>query len=291
MLKRQDIRIRDPFIVADAEQGMYYMYGTTDDNTWSGPGTGFDAYRSRDLEQWEGPFEAFKPEQGFWADRHFWAPEVYAYRDAYYMFASFKAEDKCRGTQVLRAESPLGPFRPLTDRPVTPLDWECLDGTLYIDENGAPWMVFCHEWLQVRDGKMCAIQLSEDLREAVSEPVVLFSASEAPWTVAGGDSKDVYVTDGPFLYSNEAGELHMIWSSGAAHGYAIGISHSASGDIRGPWVHEAEPLFAEDGGHGMLFRTLDSGEMMLAMHAPNKLPNERPVFIPMGLSGGMLSRR
>ena len=30
MIKRQDLRIRDPFILTDKENGCYYMYGTTD---------------------------------------------------------------------------------------------------------------------------------------------------------------------------------------------------------------------------------------------------------------------
>ena len=37
------------------------------------------------------------------------------------------------------------------------------------------------------------------------------------------------------------------------------------------------PLFARDGGHGMLFRTLD-GELLLSIHQPNVLPAERPHF-------------
>ena len=30
MLKREEIRIRDPFIFTDTENKCYYMYGTTD---------------------------------------------------------------------------------------------------------------------------------------------------------------------------------------------------------------------------------------------------------------------
>ena len=30
MIKRQDLRIRDPFILTDFENKCYYMYGTTD---------------------------------------------------------------------------------------------------------------------------------------------------------------------------------------------------------------------------------------------------------------------
>ena len=30
MIKREEIRIRDPFIYTDRENNCYYMYGTTD---------------------------------------------------------------------------------------------------------------------------------------------------------------------------------------------------------------------------------------------------------------------
>lgn len=288
MPHRREIKIRDPFVLTDHERQVYYLYGTTDLNPWEGAAEGFDVYRSEDLEQWEGPFPAFRPDNGFWADTQYWAPEVYAYGGQYVMFASFKAEGASRGTQVLAADHPLGPFRPFSERPVTPPDWECLDGTLYVDEAGIPWMVFCHEWLQVTDGTMCVIRLSADLKEAVEEPTVLFRASEAPWSVGG--ERNQYVTDGPFLYRNAANELLMLWSSGSAGGYAIGIARSTSGSVLGPWVQEPEPLFDRDGGHGMLFRTLQ-GELMLAIHSPNVQPLERAVFFPIEERNGTLTLR
>jgi len=137
-IRRQDIQIRDPFVLPMAEEGCYYLFGTTDRNAWDGPGTGFDTYRSRDLETWEGPFPAFRPEPGFWATTQFWAPEVHRYRGRFYLFASFKAPGVCRGTEILVADSPLGPFRPHSRGPVTPPQWECLDGTLVIDDAGKP---------------------------------------------------------------------------------------------------------------------------------------------------------
>jgi len=83
-----------------------------------------------------------------------------------------------------------------------------------------------------------------------------------------------YVTDGPFLYRTTAGKLLMIWSSFGAGGYATGIAVSASGKVRGPWTQVPEPLFATDGGHGMIFRRFD-GQWMLTLHQPNRSPDER----------------
>ncbi|WP_067843536.1 glycoside hydrolase family 43 protein [Amphibacillus sediminis] len=280
MLNTDEIRIRDPFVFVETETSTYYLFGTTDENVWNGKASGFDFYTSKDLTNWNGPFPAFRPEQTFWADRHFWAPEVHYYRGSYYMLASFKAAQACRGTQILKADQPAGPYYPISDQPVTPRDWECLDGTLYVDQDQQPWLVFCWEWLQVGDGKMCALRLSEDLRTSIGKPICLFSASEADWPRPVNKKTDQFVTDGPFLYY-ENGQLSMLWSSIAEHGYAIGVSRSVSGEIQGPWQHERQVLIEKDGGHGMLFQTLEK-EWMLAIHAPNQSPNERPTFINVG---------
>ncbi|MEH7254037.1 glycoside hydrolase family 43 protein [Neobacillus niacini] len=277
MLIKNDIRIRDPFILTDEDSNCYFLYGTTDQNVWEGTGVGFDAYRSSDLENWDGPYPVFRPTSEFWGDQHFWAPEVYYYQDQYYMFASFKADGKCRGTQILVSELPLGPFSPLSEHPVTRGDWECLDGTLFIDEREEPWIIFCREWLQVQDGEMWAQRLSLDFKNAIGEPVLLFKASEAPWTVPVRGEKD-YISDGPYLFRSLNGELQMLWSSKSNHGYAVGVALSATGDLLGPWIQDPKPLLDEDGGHAMLFRTF-TGELKLALHSPNRSPNERPVFL------------
>jgi arabinan endo-1,5-alpha-L-arabinosidase len=269
MLLRQNINIRDPFVLPVKEESLYYMFGTTASD-------GFDVYVSSDLEAWEGPFPAFRTSESFWADRDFWAPEVHAYLGKYYLLASMKAEGLCRATQVFVADHPKGPFVPHSKGPVTPAKWECLDGTLFIDEEGMPWMVFCHEWLQVQDGEMCAVRLTKDLSAAVGEPILLFRASEAPWAVSVRNPGE-YVTDGPWLYRN-GGELRMLWSSFGKEGYATGVARSASGRIAGPWRQDAEPYFAKDGGHGMLFATF-AGDRQLSIHQPNISPSERPIFI------------
>ncbi|MUT64558.1 hypothetical protein [Paenibacillus sp. NEAU-GSW1] len=54
-----------------------------------------------------------------------------------------------------------------------------------------------------------------------------------------------------------------------------------------PWTQDAETLFPQDGGHGMLFRTFE-GKLMLTMHAPNQQPLERAVFIEVEERDGTL---
>jgi GH43 family beta-xylosidase len=163
--------------------------------------------------------------------------------------------------------------------PVTPADWECLDGTFF-EEDGKPWMVFCHEWQQVGDGQICAMPLTADLKRAAGEPALLFRAGEAPWAFAlQGRAPGSYVTDGPFMYRAGNGSLFMLWSSYGKDGkYCIGIARSESGRLAGPWKQSENPLYSADGGHGMLFTSRD-GKLYLTIHRPNNTPYERPVFV------------
>lgn len=288
MLKNIDIHIRDPFVLPISAEQQYYLYGTTGAEAWTNSAQGTNYYTSSNLQEWEGPFLAFHPPTGFWADRNFWAPEVHAYRGRYYMFISLKAEGVCRGTQILAADSPHGPFLPISDRPVTPRDWECLDGTLFVDANDQPWIIFCHEWVQVGDGEICALRLSEDLESAVDSPRVLFQASEAPWAQEiNSKGRKGYVTDGPWMHRLANGELIMLWSSFGTGGYTVGMAKSDFGEILGPWQQLPEPLYAGDGGHCMVFRAFD-GQLFLAYHRPNPTPDERPYFVLLRENGSSL---
>lgn len=269
MLDIKDIHIRDPFILADPNARTYYLYANASNRTRGGKG--WECYTSRDLEHWTPPKTVFTPPGGFWADRDFWAPEVHRHKGKYYLFGTLSAAGAKRGTQILVADSPLGPFRPHSDRAATPHDWMALDGTLFL-EDGRPWMVFCHEWVQIRNGTMDAVRLSDDLSKPLGKPITLFAAADAKW--ARPFRKDGYVTDGPCLYRTKSGRLLMLWSSFCQTGYAVGIAHSASGKLAGPWRQDAKPLFDANGGHPMLFRT-HAGKLMLSLHAPNG-PAGRP---------------
>lgn len=280
------IHLRDPYILPVQADGLYYLYGTG----WRFPGgPGFMVYKSPDLVSWEGPYPAFTAPEGF-SSENYWAPEVHAYKGRYYMLATFmpRGEGAFRHTRILVSDRPEGPFSFLTSGPATPPDWFCLDGTLFVDDEGAPWLVFCHEWVQVVDGEVCAVRLSDDLTQAVGEPVLLFRASEAPWGQSHtGTEKKGGVTDGPFLHRTSDGRLLMLWSSFGEGGYKQAVAHSQSGTILGPWTQEDRPIYGEDGGHGMLFSRFD-GQLMLVLHQPNRGPLERPRLFEVAEEDGTL---
>lgn len=280
----KDVHISDPFILADPVSKKYYTYVQFVDQDRfpevdrSEPC--FYVLESEDLINWSRPEVCFR-KGDFWADKDYWAPELHIWKGKYYLISSFRAAGTFRRCQCLVADSPKGPFKPVSPKPVTPEGWHCLDGTLYVDRKGKPWMVFCHEWLQVNDGQICAIPLSDDLGSAVGDPIILFRASDGPWTSKNIKPGGGWVTDGPFLHRLKSGMLLMLWSSFSENGgYTTGYARSLSGDITGPWVQEQVPLYAMDGAHSMLFRTF-GGQLMMSLHCPNRHADKRILLFEM----------
>lgn len=280
---------RDPFLLP--YDGRYYLYHRSDDDGRHG----ILCSVSEDLENWSKPVTVFPVTDGFHGIKDcFWAPECHYYKGNFYIFTSvYSSIYQHRVISVYRADNPLGPFTDIAGGCITPRDWDTIDGTLYIDENGQPWMVFVHEWTSMPDGNgaMCAVKLAEDLSHFIDEPVHLFFAKDVPWATKG-------ITDGPFLYKTEEGSLLMLWSNFSEKGYVVALAKSESGCITGPWTHADKllyqkglrPDFTTDGGHAMLFKTF-TGETMISLHGPNTARNgdyEHVLLYPIAEKNGWI---
>jgi len=286
-----DFYLHDPHILPHKASQTYYLYNGAGPRQLGGGRSGVVAYKSKDLLHWDGPYTVFQVPDGLWADpaEGVWAPEVHLYRGKYYLLATLhnskrplkytdedklpvyngkKAKPHMRGTQIFAADKPDGPFAPLGNSPAPPADFMTLDGTLYV-ENGVPYMIYAHEWIQVLDGTMEAVRLRPDLSKAAGKPFLLFKASEAPWVSTQKKAPEklpTYVTDGPCLYRTKAGKLLMLWSSYRDGLYVETLAYSTTGKLRGPWK-QGEVLVGNDSGHGMLFESFD-GKLMMVLHQP-----------------------
>ena len=259
---------RDPFILL--YDGKYYFYQGAGEN-------GITCTVSDDLENWSEKVTVFTVPENFHGIKHlFWAPECHYYNGKFYIFTSvFSGTYNHRVISVYRADNPLGPFEDIAGGCITPKDWDAIDGTLYVDENAQPWMVFVHEWTSMPDhnGGMAAAKLSDDFTHFTSQPIQLFLAKDPPWATSG-------VTDGPYVFKTDDGVLSMIWSNFSSNGYVVAVASSNNGLITGKWSHRdhllyeknMRPEFTTDGGHAMIFYDKE-GKLRLALHGPNGKAN------------------
>lgn len=279
---RDSIRLSDPCILADEDTQMYYMTGT-----------GGRLWVSDNLDRWTGPYRFIEPDTASWmgATPEIWAAELHRYKDKYYCLATFTNNDiftgrfkdmdlPRRASHVLVSDVPWGPYRPVSDADYLPADRPTLDGTLWVDRDGAPYMVYCGEWISNWDGTMEQVRLKDDLSGSVGTGTIMFRASESPWSreKLGGRVVPNRVTDGPWLFRTDTGRLGMIWTSWVYDVYTQGVAYSESGTLDGPWTQEPEPITPPDYGHGMLFRDL-SGRWLMSVHS-HRNENGRYIRIP-----------
>lgn len=275
--------LHDPFIVAHEPTQTYYLYTRNESELTGVDMLGTMAYTSKDLRNWAPPKVVFTVPEDSFAQQGNWAPEVHEYKGKFYLFVTLHDSDAflkrppdawrdtyVRGTITAVSDTPDGPFEMLNkDGPVVPKELMTLDGTLYVDQDEQPWMVYAHEWLQRIDGTIEAVKVTDDLSRAIDDPIHLFKASDAPWLNQSIDVSDAglhYVTDGPQFYRTKEDVLLMLWSSYESGKYVQTIARSESGTLMGPW-EQLDPLVKLDSGHGMLFHTFE-GDLMMVLHRP-----------------------
>ena len=277
------IRLSDPSILADKNTATYYMTGT-----------GGMLWKSKDLRKWSGPYNVTKTDPKSWMGPRpmIWAAELHAYKGKFYYFATFTNRNVIletvkeniinrRASHVLVSDNPDGPYVPMKDPTYLPEDKPTLDGTFWVDADGKPYLIYCHEWLQNWNGTIEKIELKPDLSGTIGKRKILFFASDSPWSKERNEAGNIVpnkVTDGPYLFRTKTGKLGMIWTSWAFGDYTQGVAYSESGTLDGPWVQEKEPITPPNYGHGMLFRTLE-GKLLMSVHSHNSV-NGRTVRIP-----------
>ncbi len=282
------ICVHDPQILADKATQTYYLYGQYSPNRDYYPveppaqHAGVLVYTSKDLKHWTIPKLVFEVPEGFWGDPQDapWAPEVHLYNGKYYLFVTFNDWSKTmeerperppitqRASQILVSDSPMGPFKPFSNTFTTAKGDMTLDATFW-EEDGIPYIVYCHEWIQVGAGLIEAAPLKSDLSALNGSPFKLICSNEVSWPKDTinykGKMYDGIVTDGPYLYRMKSGKLAMLWSSWGNRQYAQTVAYSPSGKLSGPWVHEPKPIIEDDRGHGMVFTSFD-GKLLLCLH-------------------------
>ena len=277
------IRLSDPAILADKNTSTYYMTGT-----------GGLMWKSKDLARWSGPYLATKTDPESWMGSRpmIWAAELHQYKGKYYYFATFTNRNKIiekvkgnainrRASHVLVSDKPDGPYVPMEDSVYLPPEKPTLDGTFWVDADGKPYIIYCHEWLQNWNGTIEKIELKPDLSGTIGQRKILFFAYDSPWSKEEDQNGRIVpnkVTDGPYLFKTQTGKLGMIWTSWVLSNYVQGVAYSESGTLDGPWVQEKEPITPPNFGHGMLFRTLE-GKLLMSIHS-HKSVNGRTIRIP-----------
>ncbi|MDY4139631.1 MAG: glycoside hydrolase family 43 protein [Eubacteriales bacterium] len=262
----------DPFILR-ASDGRYYLYCTSED------GSGFPVRSSADLLNWTEHGLALRAKDGRWANDTFWAPECYELGGKYVLL--YSANWKDNPTQALEnyrigaavADTPVGPFVDVSDRPIFDPGYPIIDANLY-QEGGRYYLYYsrcCYEHNVdgLEESWIYGVELKPDFSGVIGEPVLLLRP-EQPWEGRSAAATGRRWNEGSFLM--KAGDRYLMTYSGNFFGgpdYAVG--YAVGETPLGPFVKaEENPILERHGdvtgtGHSCMLHSPE-GELLICYH-------------------------
>ena len=221
------VPLGDPFIMF--WNGLYYAYGTQSPD-------GIVVYISNDMLNWSISEKAnglALNKADVWAERFFWAPEVYHINGKFYMYYSAD-EHIC----VATGDSPLGPFKQDVQQPMIEGE-KCIDNSLFIDDDGKPYLFFD----RFDDGlNICVAELENDLITIKPGTIKKCIHVSQPW-------EEVWprVNEGAFVMKQN-GTYFMTYSANSYESPFYGVGFATAPKVTGPWTkYENNPILQKPG--------------------------------------------
>lgn len=235
------------------EDGTFYLYGTNDEN----PNTGFQVYTSQDLKKWEGP-KGYRngyalSEIENYGDSGFWAPQVWKYKDNYYM--AYTANEHIA---VSTRSSPTGPFFQSTQKALFTGTQKQIDPFVFQDEDGKKYLFYVDI---SNDNKIFMTGLNDGFMSVKNETGLECIRSTEAWENNGQPSAKV--TEGPTVIKH-LDYYYLLYSANHFKNPNYAVGYATSKSIDGPWEkYNGNPILSRDKikwsgtGHGDLILKKD----------------------------------
>lgn len=281
--KSNSLLIADPTIMLDGD--YYYLYGTALSN-------GFQAYRSTDLENWEGPVGnitgnyVLKKGEGCHVENRFWAPQVFKHNGKYHIFYA--------GDNYLvhaTSDSPLGPFHEKTMAAIPATEQE-IDPFVFFNHDGKPYIYWSNRVAGTQS--ILGAEMTDDLEDIKRDTQkTLFKWFTTGWEVS--NTAGHKIVEGPAVIEHD-GTYYMLYSANGCDDveYAVGVATATS--PLGPWTKPTAPIISketvkENGpGHGDIFYD-KNGRLMYVFHVhhdDNTVYPRRTVIMELQFKDGKL---
>lgn len=312
-----EVKLGDPFVLS-ASDGKYYMYGTDE----TGKLEGFGAYSSDDLVHWDYIGQVYKGNSpDSWAVKNFWAPEVYEKNGQFYMF--FSADWKFNPNNELEnfrigvavADSPAGPFKEISDKPLFDPGYPIIDANIMeyqgksylyysrccyknpVESEISDWARKINLFQEIEESWVYGIEIAADFTHVIGEPVLLLQPptkindDQAEWesrSVSTGEVNRRW-TEGSvaFEYNNQ---IYMMYSANFFGGKNYAVGYATSKHPLGPFMKaENNPVLqknTDDGGivtgtgHNSIVWSKDKSKLYCVYHGRTaETGDTRVVFI------------
>ena len=217
-----DVFTADPAPLVDGD--TVYLYTTHDEapprqwlvmNDWL-------CYSSKDMKTWTPHGPVASKDTFEWGTHDAWAAQTIKKDGKYWLYVTLcgKGQYSGRAIGVAVSDKPEGPFKDAIGKPLVwdsmtpgPVGWDDMDPSVFIDDDGTPWLAWGHTMLYLAKLKPNMIELDGEIR-----------MMRLP-----------NYTEGPWLFKKD-GTYYMIYVSHILNGFHEMASYATAKTLDGPWT-------------------------------------------------------
>lgn len=227
-----------PMVLGDT----LYLYTTHDeDELINNFYTMFDwrCYSTRDMVNWEDHGVVFSLDDIAWADDRAWAPQAIERSGKFYLYCPVHKKDGGMAIAVGVSDSPTGPFKDLGEPLVDEGDWNDIDPTVFIDDDGQAYLYFGNPELRY-------VLLNEDMISYDKTVGVVKIPMTVESFAKGGHMTGTTYAEGPWFYKRN-NLYYMVYAAFGEGRKNEHLAYSTSASPTGPWSYGGV-LMTEEGG-------------------------------------------
>lgn len=220
-------------------------------------------YSTKDMENWTDHGKIFSLDDISWADDRAWAPQCCERNGKFYLYCPVHKTNGGMAIAVGVSDKPEGPFTDIGYPLVDEGDWNDIDPTVFIDDDGQAYLYFGNPELRY-------VLLNEDMISYNEEVGIV----KIPMTEEAFD-KGSHMTgtsygEGPWFYKRN-GLYYMVYAGFAKDEKNEHLAYSVSEKPTGPWKYGGQlmrqgkcftnhPGVCDFKGHSYLFYHTDELE-------------------------------
>ena len=199
--------------------------------------TGWQCFSTTDMKNWTDHGRILEDDEFSWCNENdAWASQCIERNGKYYFY--FTTTNKGGGGRAIGvgvADKPEGPYKDVLGKPLCGPNWDYIDPTVIIDDDGQAWLMFGNP-------SCYYVKLKEDM-VTLDGPIQKFNLSLKSGTK---------YTEGPWIYKHDS--LYYLVFASMVDGFGgESISYCTGPSVTGPWthrgtIHEGSNCFTTHGG-------------------------------------------
>ncbi len=227
----------DPAPVVFGDELYVYTGMDRDGNNDNYYMTGYQCFSTTDMQNWTNHGVILKDTDIKWIKQNSaWASQCIERNGKYYYYITGESSvGSGRVIGVFVADSPSGPFRDVNGKALVGPNWDYIDPTVIVDDDGQAWLMFGNP-------SCYYVKLKEDMVTLDGE-IQKFNLSLPGGTRYG---------EGPWIYKHD--NLYYLVFASFVDGFGgESISYCTGPSVTGPWtfrgnIHEGSNCFTTHGG-------------------------------------------